>query len=106
MTRARPANRRAHEVIAIEHDRQRYKIGLGRDYRDRKFGPVIEVFLNAQQVNSYIDILCNDGSILMSLLLQHGCDPETIFHAMKRNADGSMASPLGRASAYLVEGER
>ena len=29
--RRRPANRRAHETIAIEHEGQRYKIGLGRE---------------------------------------------------------------------------
>lgn len=106
MIRTRPANRRSHETIAIEHDRQRYKIGLGRDFRNGQFGPVIEVFLNAQQVNSQIDVLAGDGAILMSLLLQHGCPPDVIAHAMKRNPDGSPASPLGRAAAYLVEGER
>ena len=42
-SRHRLANRRAHETVAIEHDRQRYKIGLGRDFRDGKFGPVQEV---------------------------------------------------------------
>lgn len=102
--RHRPADRRAHETIAIEHQGQRYKIGLGRDLRPgRNLGPVIEVFLNAQRVNSSVDVLANDGAILMSLALQYGCPPEVIFHAMKRNPDGSPASPLGCAAAYLVE---
>jgi len=67
---------------------------------------VQEVFLNAQQANSQVDVLASDGAILMSMLLQYGCPPVDIHHAMKRNPDGSPASPLGRAAAYLVEGER
>lgn len=102
--RRRLANRRSHETIAIEHDGQRYKVGLGRELvgvdLDR-LGPVVEVFLNAQKVNSPVDVLVSDGAILMSMLLQHGCPADVIHHAMKRNQDGSPASPLGRA-AQLV----
>jgi hypothetical protein len=106
MTRHRIANRRAHETVAIEHEGQRYKVGLGREMvcicGDRAaLGPVIEVFLNAQQVNSQIDVLVSDGAILMSMLLQYGCPPAEIGHAMKRNNDGAPASPLGRAAALI-----
>ncbi|KGT75820.1 hypothetical protein MA20_32030 [Bradyrhizobium japonicum] len=108
--RARPANLRQHEAIAIEHEGQRYKIGLGRQIACNgscgghyRFTPVVEVFLNGQKVNSPIDVLVSDAAILMSMLIQYGCPPADIFHAMKRNPDGSPASPLGRAAAYLVE---
>jgi hypothetical protein len=107
--RRRPANRRAHETIAIEHEGQRYKIGLGRELvciaRER-LGPIVEVFLNAQRASSSLDVLASDGAILMSMLLQYGCPPADIYHAMKRNPDGSPSSPLGRAAAYLIEHER
>jgi hypothetical protein len=107
--RRRPAPRRAHETIAIEHEGQRYKIGLGRELvciaRER-LGPIVEVFLNAQRASSSLDVLASDGAILMSMLLQYGCPPADIFHAMKRNPDGSPSSPLGRAAAYLVEESR
>jgi hypothetical protein len=105
MTRHRPANRRAHETIAIEHEGQRYKIGLGRDHDGDGEFRIMEVFCNAQKVNSPIDVLVADGGILISMLLQYGCPPADIFHAMKRNPDGSAASPLGRAAAYLIETE-
>lgn len=108
MTRHRLFNRRAHETVAIEHEGQRYKVGLGRELacvERGNLGPIREVFLNAQQVNSSIDVLASDGAILMSMLLQYGCPPADIFHAMKRNPDGSLSSPLGRAAAYLVEVE-
>lgn len=107
--RHRLANRRMLETFAIEHDGQRYKIGLGREVgciERGRLGPIKEVFINAQQVNSSADAIAGDGAILISLLLQHGCDVETINHAMKRNPDGSPASPLGRAAALLVEGDQ
>jgi hypothetical protein len=108
--RKRLANRRPHETIAFEHENQRYKISLGRELvcngscgTKPKLSPIAEIFLNAQQVNSPIDVLTSDGAILMSMLLQYGCPPSDISHAMKRNSDGSPASPLGRAAAFLIE---
>lgn len=106
--RHRLANRRHHETVAIEHEGQRYKVGLGREIvciEYGKLGPIAEVFISAQQVNSPLDVLTSDGAILMSMLLQYGCPPADIFHAMKRNPDGSLSSPLGRAAAYLLERE-
>jgi hypothetical protein len=84
--RHRLANRRAIETVAIEHEDQRYKIGLGRELicvERGRLGPIAEVCLNAQ--------------------IQYGCPPADIAHAMKRNPDGSPASPLGRAAAFLIE---
>ena len=104
--RRRLANRRTHETIAIEHAGQRYKVGLGRELvcvERQRVGPIVEVFLNAQKVNSQADALASDGAILMSMLLQYGCPAADIAHAMKRNPDGTPASPLGRAAAFLVE---
>jgi len=109
MMRRRLANRRSIETIAIEHESQRYKVGLGRELVSidpAQLGPIAEVWLNAQRVNSPLDVLASDGAILMSLLLQYGCPPADIAHAMKRNPDGSPASPLGRAAAFLIEGDR
>lgn len=106
MTRHRPQQRRALETIAIEHEGQRFKVGLGRDLTAAQtLGPVVEVFLNAQKVNSPIDALVSDGAILMSLLLQHGCPPAEIARSMKCNTDGAPASVLGLAASFLNEGD-
>jgi hypothetical protein len=102
--RHRLANRRALETFAIEHDEQRYKISLGRELvcvDRRRLGPVMEVFINAQKVNSALDVLANDGAMLMSILMQYGCPIEDILHSMKRNPDGTPSSPLGRAAALI-----
>jgi hypothetical protein len=104
--RQRLANRRALETIAIEHEGQRYKVGLGRELVcvDRnRLGPVVEVWLNAQKVNSQADVLASDGAILMSMLIQYGCPAAEIVKSMKRNSDGSPSSPLGRAAAFLAQ---
>lgn len=104
--RARLPNRRSHETVAIEMIGQRFKVRLGRAVTcgERELlGPITEIFLNAQKPNSVIDVLVNDGAILMSLLIQFGCPVETIAHAMKRNPDGSPASPFGFAADLLLE---
>lgn len=101
--RKRLANRRLHETVAIEHERQRYKIGLGREFESGLVGPVLEVFISAQQANSPIDVLVSDGAILMSMLLQCGYPAADIHHSMKKNPDGSPSSPLGRAAALIHE---
>lgn len=107
--RHRMADRRTHETVAIEHENQRYKIGLGRELvcvERGQVGPIAEVFISAQKVNSPLDVLASDGAILMSMLLQYGCPAAEIAKSMKRNSDGTPASPLGRAAAFLVEDPR
>lgn len=109
--RRRPADRRTHETVAVEMLDQRFKIGLGRHTAIRgedqtlvvTLGEFAEVFLNAQKPNSALDVLCSDGAILMSLLIQYGCPIETIQHAMKKDPGGQPASPLGYAANLLSE---
>ncbi|WP_316214326.1 hypothetical protein [Bradyrhizobium sp. SZCCHNR2032] len=103
--RLRPAKRRAHETIAVQHEEQRFKIGLGRELicaEAARLGPVVEVFINAQKVNSPLDVLASDGAILMSLLIQYGHPIEEIARSMKRNPDGTPASILGLAAAEIL----
>ena len=105
-TRKRVANRRAHETIAIEHEGQRYKVGIGRELicvERGLLGPIVEVFVSAQQVNSTMDAVVSDGAILMSMLMQYGCPPERIVKSMKHRSDGTPSSPLGRAAALLFQ---
>ena len=101
--RARLPDRRYHETVACEFQGQRLKIGLGRQMlsEDGHAARVTEVFISAQKPNSFVDAFASDGEILMSLALQHGCAAETIAHAMKRNADGTPATPLGLAADLL-----
>lgn len=112
--RHRVANRRAVETFAVEVEGQRYKISLGREITvklgplenprvaESCVGPVVEVFVNAQKVNSQADVLASDGAILMSLLIQCGHPIEEIARSMKHHPDMSPASPLGVAAALIT----
>jgi hypothetical protein len=91
--RERLPNKRACESIAFERDGSRYQMTVGF-YPDGRVG---EVFLNADRSDSLLDVLASDAAILASLALQHGCTLETIAHALKRDAHGTAASPIGLA---------
>lgn len=91
--RARLPNKRACETIAFERDGSRYYLTVGF-YPDGRPG---EIFLNHDRGDSLLDVLTSDAAILASLALQHGCTLETIAHALKRDARGVAASPIGAA---------
>lgn len=99
--RQRLPARRPLETIAVEIEGQRFKVGLGREQLED--GPVVEVWLNAQKVNSLADVMASDGAILMSLLIQYGCPPASIVKSMKHNSDGAPASPFGVAAKLVAE---
>lgn len=102
--RKRLPNRRSLETVASLFEGQRFKVGLGREVLDAAVGPVAEVFINAQKPNSLLDTISSDGAILMSLLIQSGYPPEMIRHSLRRNSDGTPASPLGFAADLLGPG--
>jgi hypothetical protein len=91
-------NKRACETIAFEQDGSRYCLTVGF-YPDGRPG---EIFLNHDRGDSLLDVLTSDGAILASLVLQHGCTLETIAHALKRDARGVAASPIGAAVDRIV----
>jgi hypothetical protein len=91
--RERLPNRRLAETISFERDGSHYQMTAGY-YADGRLG---EVFLNADRADSLLDVMTSDAAILASLALQHGCTLETIAHALKRDARGVAASPIGVA---------
>ena len=44
-----------------------------------------------------------DAAVAASLLLQHGCQVDTLRKALTRNSDGSASGPLSRALDLLAE---
>jgi hypothetical protein len=91
--RERLPNRRSAETLAFDRDNLKYQMTVGH-YPDGRIG---EVFLNAEHANSLLDVLAHDAAILASLALQFGCPLDTIRHAIKRDAQGVAASPIGEA---------
>jgi hypothetical protein len=91
--RARLPNRRPAETIGFEHAGARYQLTAGF-HTDGSLG---EVFLNHARSDSLLDALAHDAAIVVSLALQFGCPLEVITHALKRDTQGTAASPLGAA---------
>jgi hypothetical protein len=111
--RQRLQQRRSLETVAIEVQGQRFKVGLGRavnvDARGRAIapaGPIVEVWLNAQKVNSLADVMASDAAILISLLMQYGHPASEIVASLKRTPDGSPASPIGVAALLACEAQQ
>jgi hypothetical protein len=65
-------------------------------------GRIAEIFLNADRANSLLDFLMSDAAILASLALQYGAPLEELRHAMKRDARGAAASPIGQALDRII----
>jgi hypothetical protein len=91
--RERLPNRRPAETIAFERDGSQYQMTVGYFPDDRPG----EIFLNADRGESLLDVMASDAAILASLALQHGVSLDTIRHALKRDARGEAASPIGLA---------
>jgi hypothetical protein len=89
--RERLPNRRGHEVLNFEHNGFRYVAGMGR-FAD---GRLAEVFLDCSKGGTAVDVSARDSAVVASIALQHGVAPQTLRHAILRNADGSAAGPLG-----------
>ena len=105
-TRHRLQQRRDLETIAIEHVGLHFTVGLGRECETdsagrslRPIGPVMEVWLSApQHLNSLADAMASDGAIQISLLMQYGHPASEIVASLRRNPDGTPASPIGVAA--------
>lgn len=87
--RRRLADRRGHEVVAFEHEGQRFVGGVGR-FED---GSVAELFINGSKVASAAEASAQEAALVTSIALQYGCPLETIRHALTRN--GVASGPLG-----------
>jgi hypothetical protein len=91
-------NKRACETIAFERNGLNYHATVGF-FADRRPG---EIFLNHDSSDSLADVLASDAAIAVSLALQFGCPVEIIRHALKRDARGQAASPIGTALDLLT----
>jgi hypothetical protein len=96
--RDRLPNKRACETLTFERDGSNYQMTVGF-YPDGRAG---EMFLNADRGDSMLDVMTSDAAIAISLALQYGAPLDEIRHAMKRDARGLAASPIGEALDRLL----
>ena len=92
-------NRRGNELFDIEHDGQRYTVGVGHF----PSGKPAEVFINSPKVGTAADINARDGAILLSLLMQYGVDIGAVAHSLTRSSDGRPSGPIGMIASMLGE---
>jgi hypothetical protein len=96
LTGQRLPNRRGHELLNFEHDGIGYTAGVG-GFAD---GGVAEISLNTAKHGTPLDVNARDAAVAASLLLQHGCQVDTLRRA---HSDGSASGPLAKALNLLAE---
>jgi hypothetical protein len=92
-------NRRASETFDLEVAGLKYKVTIGR-FPD---GAIAECFISNHKSGNASDAAARDAGILISLLLQHGCDVATIVRAVSRNGDGSASGVVGAALDKIMQ---
>jgi hypothetical protein len=97
--RERLSNRRAHELLDLEHGGFKFTVGIGR-FADGRLG---EIFINSPKIGTAIDVTARDSAIVASIALQHGATVDELRHALSCNRDGSAGGPLA-AALDLIEG--
>lgn len=90
--------RRKAETFSMPFGGEKYEVTEGF-YEDGRVG---EIFINrvyskaaAKAGGSYLDGVCRDAAVLMSLALQHGVPIETIRHTVTRDESGTPATIMG-----------
>ena len=83
-TRQRLPNRRLNETVDLHFEGQRYHATVGR-FADGRPG---EVFCHGGKVGSSMDLILDDACVALSLLLQHGVEPQALAHSMGRLENG------------------
>jgi hypothetical protein len=96
--RTRLPNRRLAETHEIAVGGLHYVCTIGRS----SDGSILEVFIGNHKTGNAADVAARDAGILISLLLQHDCPPETIARAITRNVDGSAGSIVGAAIDLVI----
>jgi hypothetical protein len=88
--RTRLPNRRAHELVAVEHAGFSLRVGAGR----RRDGQLAEIFIDADKIGTQFDTVLRDLAIVTSIALQCGADAATIRRALAPT--GPLAAVLDR----------
>ncbi len=98
-SRIRLPNRRENETVDLLFEGQRYHVTIG-------FAPdgrPAEIFCHGAKVGSGMDHLLDDACVALSLLLQHGIEPQDLAHSMGRLDGGAAASVIGALVDLVAE---
>ena len=100
--RQRLPHRRRAETVDLQFDGNVYQLTIGL-YDDGRPG---EAFLGGPKAGSHMAAILNDGSILVSLLLQNGVPASSFVNSLgKHGKDGEHCSIIGGLVRLLAERE-
>ena len=103
MTRARLPDRRPSVTMELVHDCRPYSVTIGFDLWTGKIG---EVFTHGAKIGSAMDGILDDACIALSLLLQHGVDPQHSLPAWVGSVMARHRLPvIGALTDLRAEGE-
>ncbi len=101
LQRTELANRRGGYNFSFDHDELQYNVSV----RTHKNVPM-ELFLNANKIDSAADLVARDAAIVLSIMLQFGIPLSVLAaSALGRNVDGSPSSPIGKLIDILAQQE-
>ncbi len=92
-------DRRPSETVSLEHTGARFEVTVGLFPDDR----VGEVFAGGAKSGSEMDGLLDDAAILISLLLQHGVEPDALARTVGRLGDGTEPASIIGAIVDLLD---
>ncbi len=98
-SRSRLPDRRPNETVALLFEGQRYHVTIGF----APDGKPKEVFCHGAKVGSHMDRLLDDTCVTLSLLLQHGIEPQDLAHSLGRLDGGAAASIIGALVDLVAE---
>lgn len=92
MTREPLPDRRCSESWDMNCDGSHYSVQVSY-YEDGRLG---EVFVHSRKVGSQAEINARDAAILLSMVLQHGAEPDKIMDALTHDASGRPEGVIGQ----------
>src|SRR3546814_20228861 len=97
----RLSDRRRADTRAFEHDGMRFTVTIAF-YADGRPG---EVFAHGARAGSMMNGILDDACVALSLLLQHGVEPDRLAARMGSKGDDRPASIIGAVVDRPVVGE-
>lgn len=99
MSRMRLPDRRPSLTTQLLYDTNAYSVTIGFDVENNRIG---EVFTHGAKIGSSMDRLLDDACVALSLLLQHGLEPEALASSMGRLGNGKAPASIIGALADLI----
>lgn len=93
-------NRRPNENRTIRHQNVDIELSFGFDIKSNKLR---EVFVTTRKHGTAIDIMAKEITILLSFLLQYGCDMGEVISILPCDIDGKLEGLAGKIAQTIIK---